>query len=903
MNFKIEIIFIFTFLFLIPYAFAGTISSCNPALVSGTPGNPNVYTITTNIQSSGNCVTINGLNNVVIDGNGFTITSTGGNAFTIGGHSTAITIKNANIDAVNSVYFIGGGASQSCSTNDADGVLIVGNTILRGDISKTSSSTLCNIALVNNKINAGVSLENYGSEGGPVVSLVNFTIINNNISDGLSIRYINRALIKDNKIYKYGNPGLWSVLFDFFKVNNTIISNNTFITNANYAYTEPSTGQDGLAEYKHVYNTVMENNFFNFTNYGSLGRKIDIIIYAQNNTFRNNIFIHDQFENSLHQAILKFRSNSYGASKENYVFNNTIISGRPVGSGIMVFFGNGEVLNDNVFDSNIIYTKSNAYGGAMTCATCGPGTIIKNNIIIGVDSAPLSFGDCKATIKAYNNVLVGENAGAIVENQDCTHEARNNIMYYSSGYNAMPAAVVGDYNLFYPAYSSGQAHSISGQDPQFINPTANPIFDSNYNLLRNYRLQSTSLAKDAGDPTTQVPIDKDGNVRPNGLRQDIGAYEYGLGPVLPICSDTDSGINYNVQGTVAITGNPITYTDYCNANGITLNEYYCLTPQATSPSISSYSCQYGCINGKCNPDTTAPVISNIQSSSITGNSAVITWTTDESSTSLVKYGTTQGSYPSQATGASGTSHSVSLSGLNANTQYYYVVRSTDANNNVAQSSQNTFTTISTVSCGAVCNGCVNNRILATSCTTPIRQCDGTNSVEDVSISPGSIIAGQQVTATISYSCYGSTDNLALWYYDMITWKLLKYWAPGTLTGCDVIPDGSDGTVSFTFTPNTNPGTHYIRAIEADGTVYSNTNSCPNIQWGNIDDLAFNVQMPSDAGTPEPGPILIRPRRRAPEFFNYIGLLIVVVSFLMFIAMLLSKRKPKKIALKKAKKKS
>jgi len=42
------------------------------------------------------------------------------------------------------------------------------------------------------------------------------------------------------------------------------------------------------------------------------------------------------------------------------------------------------------------------------------------------------------------------------------------------------------------------------------------------------------------------------------------------------------------------------------------------------------------------PDTTAPVISAVTSSSIATSSATITWSTDEPSDSLVKYGTTPG---------------------------------------------------------------------------------------------------------------------------------------------------------------------------------------------------------------------------------------------------------------------
>jgi hypothetical protein len=92
------------------------------------------------------------------------------------------------------------------------------------------------------------------------------------------------------------------------------------------------------------------------------------------------------------------------------------------------------------------------------------------------------------------------------------------------------------------------------------------------------------------------------------------------------------------------------------------------------------------------PDVTPPVISNVQATSILTTSAVVTWTTDESSSSTVNYGLTQ-SYGSSATGSGGvTSHSVSLSGLSSNTTYHYQVQSTDASSNTTTDIDRTFQT-------------------------------------------------------------------------------------------------------------------------------------------------------------------------------------------------------------------
>ncbi len=79
----------------------------------------------------------------------------------------------------------------------------------------------------------------------------------------------------------------------------------------------------------------------------------------------------------------------------------------------------------------------------------------------------------------------------------------------------------------------------------------------------------------------------------------------------------------------------------------------------------------------------------------TGNSITIIWTTDEPSTSIVEYGTSP-SYGKQVVDANYvTQHSVTLTGLMANTEYHYRVGSVDGAGNGPKYSANfTFTTTS-----------------------------------------------------------------------------------------------------------------------------------------------------------------------------------------------------------------
>lgn len=93
------------------------------------------------------------------------------------------------------------------------------------------------------------------------------------------------------------------------------------------------------------------------------------------------------------------------------------------------------------------------------------------------------------------------------------------------------------------------------------------------------------------------------------------------------------------------------------------------------------------------PDTSPPVLSNIQATAVLDTSATISWETDESATRLVDYGTTSGSLTQQASvGGSGLLHSVPLSGLLPSTTYYYTVTSEDASTNSTTSSEQSFAT-------------------------------------------------------------------------------------------------------------------------------------------------------------------------------------------------------------------
>ncbi|MEO5822544.1 MAG: LamG-like jellyroll fold domain-containing protein [Vicinamibacteraceae bacterium] len=95
------------------------------------------------------------------------------------------------------------------------------------------------------------------------------------------------------------------------------------------------------------------------------------------------------------------------------------------------------------------------------------------------------------------------------------------------------------------------------------------------------------------------------------------------------------------------------------------------------------------------PDTTAPIISNILGSNLTSSSITVSFNTNESTSARVAYTTGLTCPCTEVLGAApGTAHSIALTGLAANTQYRFEVRATDgAGNQTISSPMMSFTTL------------------------------------------------------------------------------------------------------------------------------------------------------------------------------------------------------------------
>lgn len=93
-------------------------------------------------------------------------------------------------------------------------------------------------------------------------------------------------------------------------------------------------------------------------------------------------------------------------------------------------------------------------------------------------------------------------------------------------------------------------------------------------------------------------------------------------------------------------------------------------------------------------DTAAPEISAVVIQVISDSQAIITWTTDENATSQVTYGIAEDDLSSSSSEISPVRkyHYIILTGLEANTTYYFKAKSKDSSGNEAESGGDSFTT-------------------------------------------------------------------------------------------------------------------------------------------------------------------------------------------------------------------
>ena len=171
-------------------------------------------------------------------------------------------------------------------------------------------------------------------------------------------------------------------------------------------------------------------------------------------------------------------------------------------------------------------------------------------------------------------------------------------------------------------------------------------------------------------------------------------------------TDSDSHVYYSTSttnfsqsaGSTAFVGGTAPYSHSVSLVGLAPGTRYYFYVQSTDINNNTTIDKNGSTYYSVTTTNTAqPTISSVAATSLTTSSTIITWSTDKLSNSQVLYGTTSGSYPSstavQDISPRVSAHSVPISGLAANTLYYYVVKSADSAGNVSRSAEQSFATL------------------------------------------------------------------------------------------------------------------------------------------------------------------------------------------------------------------
>ncbi|MCP4150225.1 MAG: hypothetical protein GY757_20930 [bacterium] len=169
-----------------------------------------------------------------------------------------------------------------------------------------------------------------------------------------------------------------------------------------------------------------------------------------------------------------------------------------------------------------------------------------------------------------------------------------------------------------------------------------------------------------------------------------------------LSSDPAGQLSQGEASIIEGTGSQTSYSRWGDYSSISIDpdddETFWYTQEYYTSNGTNWQTRIGSFKvGAATPDTDPPVISSVASSGIDNSSATITWTTDESATSVVHYGLTASYGSTETVSGYVTGHSVGLSGLAADTTYHYKVVSEDSSSNSAESGDYTFTTTTTPS--------------------------------------------------------------------------------------------------------------------------------------------------------------------------------------------------------------
>ena len=464
-------------------------------------------------------------------------------------------------------------------------------------------------------------------------------------------------------------------------------------------------------------NTIIENSSFYKNYYGIY------FLSSSNNTITNNNF----YSNSHHGFLLS-------KSNKNQITNNMVYSNNNRGIYLWSSSNNNLIRDNNVFSNN--------YAG-ISLSQSSNNQIINNNISNNINIGISLFGSSNNQIKNNN---ISNNADGISfwdsSNNQIIHSTISNSSQYDFYFNdfttsSNPKAINTSFNK-YKVYFENEKSELFVQwylniklENQYLNPipNANIYIQDNENggFYKKFITDSSGFVK--GITLTEYKENKNfGKIHytPHNIIAEKNNEKIETNITMNksktlklVINEILMNISYKnlTENSVIITwetnelsnsivkygkttygliekSDTLTYFHRITLSNLESETLYNFRVNSTYELGNSYqSDDYSFTTQKKPPDIIPPKILNIEVAYITHNSVIITWNTDENSTSLVKYGLNETYGYKNLNVAIVTSHRIILIWLKSNTTCHFVVNSTDESGNSNQSKDFTFKTI------------------------------------------------------------------------------------------------------------------------------------------------------------------------------------------------------------------
>lgn len=430
------------------------------------------------------------------------------------------------------------------------------------------------------------------------------------------------------------NSNLYDGIYVFHSSSNNTLDKNTANSNTYY----------GIRLYSSSGNTLRDSNMTNNNKNFMLDGHLD-------SDFNNNIDTSNTADGKL---ILYIKNES------NTVYNNSI--------NASTFYC---IWCDNVTVRDLTFTKT------------GHGVFFRKTNNSRVENINASSDDYGIRLEYSNNNILNDNT-ANTNNYDGIrlYSSENNTLnnntantntnagiylFYFSDHNTLNDNTANTKNYYGIRLDTSSSNTLN-------NNTAN---SNNYYGIIIFSSSNNTLTNNTADSNTWYGISLNSNSKNNTLSNTHS------------CSNNQSGLGYDIHDEDANTFTD-TVCDTANRDGICVNS-------CTGVSITSTTTTTTTTTSTSTTTLPQPTISNITVSAISNTSAIISWTTDQSSDSLVEYGTNTSYGFTAFNSTPALNHTVYLTPLNPKTIYHFRANSTNTETNKSTASSDyNFTTASTV---------------------------------------------------------------------------------------------------------------------------------------------------------------------------------------------------------------